>query len=202
MHPKFTIEPCQVCGTPFRLKAYVAADPQRGKFCSPPCYWKHRTTLRRPMADRLWPKVDQSGGPAACWPHHEKGRRPKGYGTIGTGGRNGQDIAASRAAWIVTYGPIADGLYVLHTCDNPPCCNPAHLFLGTPSDNMADKVNKGRQTRGEQIKSAKLTEAQAREILVKFATGTVKQTELGREYGVSNITISDLVRRKTWRHLS
>jgi len=204
MRRSFTITPCQLCGTPFRLKAYRAADPARGKFCGPPCYWVHRTTLRRPMSERLWAKVDRSGGPDSCWPYHETGRNPKGYGKIGTGGREGQEMPASRAAWIVTHGPILDGLHVLHSCpegDNPACCNPAHLRLGTPADNSADMVARGRNLRGEQAKSAKLAAAHVIDIRARFDAGTATQTELGREYGVSNITIFDIVRRKTWRHL-
>ena len=67
----------------------------------------------------------------------------RGYGTIAADS-TGRLISTHRAAGILTYGPIPDGLHVLHTCDNPPCCNPAHLFLGTPQMNTDDMISKGR----------------------------------------------------------
>lgn len=97
----------------------------------------------RPIADRLWSKVDRSGGPAACWPYIGA-RMHNGYGWMGLGGRSDGNTGAHRVAWTVTYGPIADGLYVLHRCDNRPCCNPAHLWLGTQGDNLRDMAAKGR----------------------------------------------------------
>lgn len=72
-------------------------------------------------------------------------RRAAGYGQIRIGRKA---ISTHRAAWASVFGPIPDGLHVLHRCDNPPCCNPLHLFLGTVQDNSDDKVAKGRQPRG------------------------------------------------------
>lgn len=94
----------------------------------------------RPTEARFWAKVDRSGGPEACWPW-TGARAWNGYGQFGDGG---QIHIASRVAWELSCGPIAEGLHVLHRCDNPPCVNPAHLFLGTHSDNMRDMVAKGR----------------------------------------------------------
>lgn len=93
------------------------------------------------LADRLWAKVDKSGGPDACWLWTGH-RNQKGYGKIGA---DRKTIGAHRGAWMVTNGPIPDGLFVLHRCDNPPCCNPAHLFVGTNADNMTDMAQKGRR---------------------------------------------------------
>jgi hypothetical protein len=87
------------------------------------------------------PRVDRSAGPDACWPW-QGGRKVKGYGRLM---RDYKDLQSHRVAWEETFGPIPDGLQVLHHCDNPPCCNPAHLFLGTPGDNVRDMVAKGRQ---------------------------------------------------------
>lgn len=73
-------------------------------------------------------------------------KQPRGYGHIATGeGR--ETIGTHRAAWIVANGPIPDGMDVCHSCDNPPCCNPQHLFLGTRSENLLDMVDKGRHWR-------------------------------------------------------
>lgn len=106
----------------------------------------------KPLADRFWPKV-KVGAPDECWEwqavlrHH---RRPLPAGSV-VKGQYGQfrvtsqySTAAHRMAWQLANGPIPDGKLVCHTCDNRKCCNPAHLFLGTLSDNMRDCSAKGR----------------------------------------------------------
>jgi len=93
---------------------------------------------KRPLEERFWEKVDVRG-PDECWPWTRK-HNPKGYGQF----RKDKMVQAHRMAWELTNGPIPDGLDVLHTCDNPPCCNPHHLFLGTNDDNMRDMNSKGR----------------------------------------------------------
>ena len=77
--------------------------------------------------------------PSGCW--FWKTKTVKHYGSVWF---NGKTTGAHKVAWIITNGPVPDGMQVLHTCDNPPCCNPAHLFLGTNADNAADRHAKGR----------------------------------------------------------
>lgn len=102
----------------------------------------------RPVATRFWSKVDASAGPDACWPWLG-GRKAKGYGTFfirrDPPGRHGKLIqtTAHRMAYQLTNGAIDDGLVVRHTCDNPPCCNPAHLIPGTIADNSRDAMERG-----------------------------------------------------------
>lgn len=95
--------------------------------------------------DRILARVDKRAGPDKCWPW-VGGSLNEGYGCIRLGSSHGRIVLAHRAAWAIANGPIPDGLFVLHHCDNPPCCNPAHLFLGTHQDNMDDMVAKGRQS--------------------------------------------------------
>lgn len=101
-------------------------------------------------ARRFWARVDASAGPDECWPWQGP-VRSKGYGvwTLFTGpaARRVPQVA-SRIAWELAHGAIPDGLWVLHHCDNPPCVNPRHLFLGTHQDNEDDKTAKGRRPAG------------------------------------------------------
>lgn len=91
---------------------------------------------------RFWSRVDRSGGERSCWPWI--GYRDKwGYG----GFTRFRKLLAHRVAWTIANGPIPDDMLVLHHCDNPPCCNPGHLFVGTHQDNMDDMAKKGRRWR-------------------------------------------------------
>lgn len=95
----------------------------------------------RTVEERFWSKV-AVGKPDECW-EWRRSRKADGYGQFKlASGQSPQ--RSSRIAWILTFGAIPDRLWVLHRCDNPPCCNLAHLFLGTAADNHADMTAKGR----------------------------------------------------------
>lgn len=94
--------------------------------------------------DEFW-LTASNGDDSCCW-EWQGCRISYGYGRVRY---DGKTRFAHRVAWELTHGQIPDGLCVLHICDNPPCCNPAHLFLGTKADNNADKVSKNRQARGD-----------------------------------------------------
>lgn len=99
--------------------------------------------MRATEVERFWAKVDRKG-PNDCW-EWTRAKLPKGYGQCGW---RGKTMQAHRLAYMLSNPQdIPDGLLVLHTCDNPPCCNPQHLRLGTAQDNSADMVNKSRQYR-------------------------------------------------------
>lgn len=121
-----------------------------------------------------------------------------GYGKIGSLGKTkGTHVVAYELA----KGPIPKGKQVRHSCDNPPCCNPAHLLLGTNRDNVNDRTERGRGARGSTHADAKLTEKQVKELREKWSTGKYTQKALGAEYGVKQSLVSQLVNRKVWKHI-
>lgn len=149
--------------------------------------------------ERLWSKVDVRG-PGECWPWIGRSRAKDGRGVMWVGGRT---EPAPRVAWRVTFGPPSGS--VLHTCDNPPCCNPAHLYEGDQLLNTQDAVMRGRTnlgrrgSRGETNPQALLTDAQAAEVRRRYAAGGVTQKQLAAAFGVHQTTISLIVRRRSYR---
>lgn len=105
---------------------------------------------------------------------------------------------AHRLSYSINNGPIPDGYVVRHKCDNPSCINPEHLEVGTQADNIADKVSRGRQARGSGVGRAILTEEAVREI----RSSPLKVSELSTLYGVSVVSIRNILRRKTWQHVA
>lgn len=165
-----------------------------------------------PIAERLWARVTKQSGDDGCWIFN--GGNVKGYGMIREPGKSGRHRRAHRVAYELTYGPITDGLLVCHRCDNPPCVNPRHLFLGTATDNQRDASAKGRtakgdrngsrlhpdtRARGERQHLAKLTSEQV--VDIRRLAGEVSQRELARRFGVTRQAIKAVVRRDTWRHV-
>lgn len=145
------------------------------------------------IEERFWSKVDVRG-PDACWPW-TAGKDHYQYGAML--GVHGTMVHASRIVWELTYGPIPEGLCVLHRCDNRPCVNPAHLFLGTKADNSRDMATKGRWRNQH---STRLTEADVREIR-RLAADGVGANSIGRAFGIHHKTVYDIVRRTSWRHV-
>ena len=159
---------------------------------------------RTPLEERFW-KYVRRGDAGECW--NWTGYKQKGYGAIHTGGTEGRLVQASRASWWIHFGPITDGRFVCHHCDNRACVNPAHLFLGTNSDNMRDMRSKGRApsntwSRGERNGSAKLTAEVVATIRARFAGGGVTQKTLASEFGISKSSIHNIVRAKNWKPAS
>ena len=153
-----------------------------------------------PLPDRYWPKVDRGGGIKACWPWTGE-KSTDGYGRISLAGGK---VQAQRLAWEFTYGPIPPGLEVCHSCDNPPCCNPAHLFVDTHQGNMDDmwRKGRGRRARGEQHGLAKLTEAQVIEIRRLNSEEWLGCSRLAIRFGVSETAILNVLAGRTWAHLA
>lgn len=168
------------------------------------------------FAAYFWARVQKSGDDDDdCWPWLLD-TQAGGYGQLQRRGVSQQPLLAHRVAWELCYGPIPAGQHVLHRCDNPPCCRPSHLFLGTQVDNANDRHAKGRTAsgdangartkpernpfvrnrgsglRGAQHPRAKLTDAAVTQIRLRAAAGE-RHHALGREYGVSQTHIKRLV---------
>lgn len=156
--------------------------------------YEKQKTLKEPLklyreARPISYVVDPATG---CWNVVSHAPNDEGYIYVK---RNSQQMLAHRYSYELAYGPIPDGLFVCHQCDNPICINPAHLFLGTNTDNMQDAVQKGRIAYGERNGNSKLTKANVRAIRADTIS---TQSDLGREYGVSEGTIRNIKTSRSW----
>lgn len=136
-----------------------------------------------PPEVRFWRHVDTSGGLFACWPW-QGASGEKGHGRFSLG--SGSQVVASRYAWQLANGPVPVGLFVLHHCDNPPCVNPTHLWLGTIADNNADAAKKGRMH--EKVGAVAVVEIRRR------ARDGESSTRLGHEFGIHPSSIRRIAR--------
>jgi len=141
--------------------------------------------------ERFWARVKKS---KSCW-LWQGGVGSRGYASIMV---NSKNIGAHRYSWFLHNGPIATGIYVLHKCDVKLCVNPKHLFLGTAADNATDCKTKGRTTSGDKNAAAKLRWPQVREIRRLFALGTKSQLAIAQRFGISQPTVSQIIRYDTW----
>jgi hypothetical protein len=130
--------------------------------------------------ERFWSKVDRSGN---CWPW--TGGRTHGYGQFAL--RNGNRWVAHRLAFLIAVGDVPEGFVVCHRCDNPACCNPDHLFVGTQADNIRDMASKGRcgSSRGTATSHAKLTKDDVRWMRWARAYSGAPYTKIGEAFGVA-----------------
>lgn len=153
----------------------------------------HRNT-----AERFWASLDRSAGPDSCWAWQRPTDRD-GYGEVAVYGQG--KMRAHRAAWFYAYGADPVGRFVLHRCDNPRCCNPAHLFLGSAADNHADAMSKGRHSHGERHGRSKLTADVVRALRDAHAHD-VTIRDLAIRHGVSEHAVWSAVHRVTWAHVA
>jgi hypothetical protein len=200
--------PCVQCGQLFQPLNDVK------RFCGKRCYGDAK---KQPTEERFWPHVHKTD---TCW-LWTSGCNEHGYGRIS---HNRRMELAHRISWMLHNGSIPKGLFVLHRCDNPPCVNPDHLWLGTYTDNARDMAAKGRQVfqrhperaargarngnathpetrpRGEQHPSAKLTENDVHAIRKLRGAGRTMPS-LAAQFGVIEGTIKRIVYRKIWKHI-
>lgn len=182
---------CKNCGKP----VFRPGKQRPGVHCSAACYRSLSPT------DRFWAKVDKTPGhgpKGECWIWIAAVDKD-GYGHMWRN-ESSRNYAVHRFSWEQHNGPIPDGLGVLHHCDNPPCIRPDHLYCGTTIDNVRDRTVRGRE-RGELHGMAIVNESQVRTIRHRYATEKISQIALGKEYGLSQTAISQIVLRKCWTHI-
>ncbi len=137
--------------------------------------------------------VDSESG---CWEWMMCKRN--GYGTVS---RPAGRMSTHRLSYSTFVGEIPEGECVCHLCDNPGCCNPEHLFLGSQLDNIQDRCRKDRSTKGGDHPCAKISEDDAADICREYATGMFTQTELGDKYGIDRSQISRIIKGSRWSHI-
>lgn len=194
---------CVICGREFQPHAGRPTN----RYCSKPCFL---TVRSRPAEVRFWEKVEKTD---ECW-NWTGAKQWTGRGSFGLAGR--QTILAPRFSYQLHFGPIPNGLNVLHRCDNPACVRPDHLFLGTQQDNVADMWTKGRGPigdqrgtithperiiRGEQHPKAVLTEELVKTLRDTYAAGGITMAALAVRYQVHERTIHGAITRRTWKHV-
>mgnify|MGYP001585025830 CR=1 FL=1 len=151
-----------------------------------------RLTLKD--SDRFWAKVEQ-GKPNTCW-EWKGSRNEDGYGRVR---RNGKVYLAHRIAFYLSNDRLPSEC-VIHTCDNPACCNPQHLIAGTRIDNNADRHHKGRSRgpKGENHPKAKLTITEVRQLRAEHGTGSSAYA-LAKRFGISKQSALAIVHRRHWK---
>jgi len=194
---------CPECNKPIKTSNW--------KYCSKECYSK--SMIGNPGNHVFWDTATESEKlerlvinynrfvikRKGCWGW--SGSKLKKYKSVQY---NGKSIDAHRASWIIYKGPIPDGMFICHKCDNPACTNPDHLFLGTPTDNVHDMHKKGRANilKGELAPSSKLTNNEVKEIKKLLRNKTCSDfEEVAKKYRVHTRTISDIYYNKTWKSI-
>lgn len=156
--------------------------------------------MRGPLAVRLEARIEYEPN-TGCWLWTGAlGRH--GYGSINAGGQC--SMLAHRAAYKVWRGDVPAHLHVCHKCDTPACVNPAHLFLGTNADNVADRQRKGRSSggsfKGAAHRCARLDPEDVRRIRQLGAARALPQKLIAAQYGISQTHVSNILNGKAWSH--
>lgn len=152
-----------------------------------------RKDIPRKTRELFWGYVNKTDG---CWLW--TGGVSARYGMFGI---KRKIMRAHRVAYILANGSIPKGLLVCHSCDNPLCVNPDHLWVGTQEDNMNDARKKGRMLKGEENGNSRLSDNIVQIIRNDYSAGRMNQYELAKRFNVSQRNISKIVRYETWRHV-
>lgn len=177
---------CNNCGDKF-----YASPCHPRKYCSRKCREKDNTYEKK-----FWRRVVKNSN-NKCW-GWKRSTDKFGYAHIEV---DRLEKYAHRISWEIHFGEIPEGMFVCHTCDNPSCTNPNHLFLGTYNDNIQDMIKKGRNSRGEKRYNAKLTEKQVLKIRSLGNNSSKLHREIAEIYGISQSRVTEIINRKAWKWL-
>lgn len=210
------IRNCEVCGKEFFARRDFVAKGN-GRFCGNACSAIGR---KRSPEERFWEKVDKREE-NACW-LWMAGKNKRGYGVF-----NGSDniYGAHCYSWILHNGPIPEGKFVLHKCDNPSCVNPAHLWVGSHTENMRDMFKKNRQAaitkpesfargerngaytkpekvlRGEANGMSTFKESEVLEIRRLYDSGSMTVNGIAEKLKKSRGGVYCIATRRSWKHV-
>jgi hypothetical protein len=194
---------CESCGSAFKARRCSVVNGD-GRFCSRGCMydWRGRETI----SQRFWRRVVKTDG---CW-FYPNADRPERYGIVTQRGLKQIHHRANRLSWELHYGPIPDGLWVLHRCDVPACVRPDHLFLGNRSDNMRDAAQKKRlnmqrepgRFRDLNRSRSPLSLDSVASIRARYAAGGITLKALGDEHGVTKYAIWRIVHGRNWKDVA
>jgi hypothetical protein len=189
-HARFT---CAHCNAEFDGRIRTDRSDHR-RFCSRQCSF----AFHQPTPEKFWANVSVRSDDE-CWPWIGT-TFYEGYGRTVYDGRV---QGTHRIAWKLTNGPIPNGALVCHKCDNPPCCNPKHLFLGDDNANAQDKTIKGRNgvPKGTAHGMAQLTDEIVRAIRRLHATKKYTQRRIALMFNTTQANVALIVAHKTWRHV-
>lgn len=146
------------------------------------------------LEERFFSKINKIEN--GCW-EWNGAKNEQGYGKLGI---DYKVYSAHRVSYELHYKKIPNNVFVCHKCDNPSCCNPKHLFLGTHKQNMFDRNSKNRQLKGIQMPLAKLSEEDVIEIKNLLLSG-MKQKDIAQKYNIHSSIISEIKNNKTWKHI-
>lgn len=188
---------CLTCGNTFHPTRFEIAL-NKGKYCSPHCYQQRP---KGDVGDRLAQGL-QKDGDCLVWTGF---KNRDGYGHLT---HNTIQYKTHRLAYELAFGSIPSGLLVCHHCDNPACCNPEHLYAGTPADNSRDRDQRGRWrggsggggVKGSQHHATKFTDAVILAIR-EIARNGISQHKIAKHFNVHQSCISRIVTRKRWGHI-
>jgi len=149
------------------------------------------------LKDRIFKRkitINKTG----CWIWH--GHRSHGYGYIWVYEKK-HTISVSRAIWLLKKGPIPDGLFICHKCDNPACINPDHLFLGTNEENIQDMIDKGRNAKGEKHGNSKLKVESVRTIRSMAKSHIATHEQIAKQFSISVSLVNAIIYKQRWKHV-
>lgn len=185
---------CEFCGASF-----VRPGGTPYTYCSNACQTKSNAARNRRTTDeKFWSKVQRAGGDGCwVWTGATDANGKCSRGVFNTGNRVAR---APRVSWELTYGPIRDGAWVLHSCDNALCVRPDHLHLGNAQDNSREMVERGRSARGERHSQSVLSEDTVREMRRRRAAGE-RMTDIARAFNIHYQTCVCAIKRINYRYV-